>query len=142
MKIITRTADPIKTAVGYRSFELLCESGHARVYRAQRIQSGHPVILKTVTARGDAERAAARLQREYEVLRILRGEGVPRVLGMERPADIPMLVLEDIGGVGLDRVLTQRRLNLREALHIGERLAASLALLHSAGIVHRNLNPE
>ncbi|MEV4281029.1 sensor histidine kinase [Actinoplanes xinjiangensis] len=89
------------------------------------------LIRKRATGPG----AVRRIRHEQEVLRRLAGiPGVPRLAaGQSRQT----LVLEDDGGVPPDR----GRLAVPLLLNIAADLAATLAAVHRAGVVHRDITP-
>jgi len=51
-----------------------------------------------------------------------------------------MLVLEDLGGEPLDRVL-EDRVELRQLLRIAIGLTAALGRLHERGLIHKDVKP-
>lgn len=126
----------------YTITEMLQETEGAALYRARRNSDQHQVLLKRPLG-GDRLRPSelARFRHECD---IARGLDLPTVLKFEDCdawSDRPVLVLEDFGGVSLDRRLTGP-LPVGRFLRLGIGMARALANLHARGITHRDLTPR
>src|SRR5262249_34647434 len=66
--------------------------------------------------------------------------GVIDALEVIREGSRAALVLEDVGGDLASR-LTEGRVAIGEALEIATAIAHSLAHVHAAGVIHRDINP-
>lgn len=55
---------------------------------------------------------------------------------------MPVLVMEDFGATSLDAVLRNDALDLPTTLRIGTRVAGTLAALHRAGVIHKDIKPH
>jgi serine/threonine protein kinase len=53
-----------------------------------------------------------------------------------------MMVMDDIGGISLDRILASSPLTLPATLELATSLAEILGSIHSQEIVHKNINPS
>ncbi len=128
--------------VGYVGLQLLpARSAGSVLYRATRERDGRRVVLKT--PRGRSTRAVHdRYTREHEILEQVRGPGVIEALGLEEHDGSPVLVLADDGAASLDGLLGRGALRLEETLHIGRELATTLARVHLARVVHKDVNPS
>jgi predicted ATPase/signal transduction histidine kinase len=103
---------------------------------------GTPVLVKRADAATDPRIASGLLRRERELLDLLaQAEVGLRPLALLAHPVAPALVLEDRPGGLLERVLAARRLETAECLEIAIDLAAALAELHAARVVHRDLRP-
>ncbi len=112
------------------------------VYRARRQSDGAPVIIKSLLDEFPSAADTAGLRREYTILKSLAIPGIARVLGLENHGGRPSLILEPAGETTLKELIVQRQLDLRAALEIACQLAETLAALHQAGIVHKDVNPN
>jgi predicted ATPase/signal transduction histidine kinase len=101
---------------------------------------GRPVILK-VLGREHRPRDARRLQNEYDLGRLLDTTAVVRPLALGTYQGMPALVLEDWGGVPLDRLLGSP-MEPRTFLRLAVRLATALAKLHAREVVHKDIKPH
>lgn len=122
--------------------EEVFESARSRVYRAHRAGcSNERVILKVLNQTYPSPETIAWFKREFELLRELRLEGVISAKELRNEGDTWLMVVEDFGGISLDRVLKGRRLPLEVSLSLGAQAARALAGVHTAGVVHRDVNP-
>lgn len=126
---------------GYTVSGIVCDGRRSRIYRARRQEDGRPVVLKT-SAPEDVGGDPDFLTHEYETMRRLSGEALVQAYGLERHGDRPFLVLEDFEGESLDRIVRRRPLGMAELLSIGVQVAEGLAAIHSAGVVHKDINPS
>jgi outer membrane protein assembly factor BamB len=84
----------------------------------------------------------ARFAREVTTGMRVRGPGTATVLAADPDAPVPWLASEYVPGVGLDRVVRETGPLPPHTLHaLAAGLAATLATLHAAGLVHRDVKP-
>lgn len=100
-----------------------------------------PVVVKVTADPPDPE-AIASLRHEYELLRELSLPGIVRVVGLVRAGAGLALVLEDAGRQNLTERLGAGPLSVSEFLEISLQLAETVARLHNARIVHRDISPS
>ena len=133
-----RTAPQV---AGYRVEELVGFGGCGEVWRARDVVNGRLVALKLLRHDGPpAERD--RLRREAAVLAGLRSPHVVRLLTVVTSARGLVLVLEFQGGGSLASLLRSRpRLAPGEVVTVAAPLAAALAEVHAAGVVHGDVSP-
>jgi CRP-like cAMP-binding protein len=133
----------------YRVVAQLGAGGMAVVYSAIRDADGLAVALKVLPASwGAAPELHARLQREARILQRIQHPGVVRLLEIGTVSDrlgggtfLAMEWLPD----ALDRVLRAqfpRPLDISRALPIASGVADALAIVHNAGLVHRDVKPS
>lgn len=113
------------------------------VYRARDPGEDGPVALKLLRpGRASSEQARSRFLREVEALVRLRH---PHVVGIRAAGEhegSPWVALDLVDGEPLSRRLArQGRLELEQALWIGEALAGALAHCHAQNVLHRDVNP-
>ncbi|HYO74075.1 MAG TPA: serine/threonine-protein kinase PknK, partial [Archangium sp.] len=126
---------------GYRLLGPFQETGTSLLYRAVREADGLPVIVKTPRSWPVSARERARYQREYELLRHLKG--VPGVLtahALEVLQERPVLVLEDVGGKAL-AAQVGRALEPSLFFSWALCLTATLAEVHRRGVIHKDIKP-
>jgi serine/threonine protein kinase len=123
----------------YRLLEPIGEGATAVVHRALD-PYGRPVAVKE--PRFDGPEVRQRLAREIAVLSKIRSPHVVTLLDGDVTGDRPYLVTQYVAGVPL-RSLVKTYGPLRgAALHrFAQQLAAALAAIHEAGVVHRDLTP-
>ena len=126
----------------YAVDEELFESERSRVYRAHLEGSADKtVILKVLNQTYPSPETIAWFRCEFEILSELRVEGVIQASDLRNEGDVWLMVVEDFGGVSLDRVLESGPLPLEVCLSLGAQAARALAGVHAAGVVHRDVNP-
>lgn len=112
------------------------------VYRGHRSEDDLPVILKTISASTlDGERTA-NFKREYDVLSRLDIEGVIQVFKLKESNNNLIMVMEDIGGSSLDRIITNEPPALETFLSIAIAIAEIVGNIHHQHLIHKNLNPS
>ena len=120
----------INGLTGYDSQELLYDGRISRVYRAIRIESATPCILKTLRETYPTREHIYRLVQEYEHTKDLCIEGVIAVHCLEWDHGRPIMVLEDFGGISLDQLLANQRFSLNRVLEISVKIADVLDRIH------------
>ncbi|WP_225803607.1 bifunctional serine/threonine-protein kinase/ABC transporter substrate-binding protein [Streptomyces sp. NK15101] len=136
-----RKADPSAIA-GYRLLGRLGAGGMGVVYLA-RSTGGALAALKLIRAEHAADPGfRERFRREARAAERIAGRWVVRVLGADPEAREPWLATEYVPGpslaeaVGLHGALPEPTVRA-----LGARLAAALAAVHEAGLVHRDVKP-
>jgi serine/threonine protein kinase len=81
-----------------------------------------------------------RLEHEYALKAELDGDWAARPVALTRYNDRMALVLEDPGGVPLDRLLG-RPLDVSHFLRIAIALAGTLRRMHERGLIHKDIKP-
>ncbi|MBF0625799.1 MAG: AAA family ATPase [Magnetococcales bacterium] len=131
----------IATLGPYRILEALAESPRSVVLRARHPDQG-PVILKILNAPISDPAPYERFLHEGKMLRDLAGTpGVIRLLGQETLHNKRVLVLEDFGGIALDRLELPMDLDLAGFLDLAVTLTRTLQDLHEQRLIHRNIAP-
>ncbi len=130
---------------GFRVLEEIDRSHRSLVYRAQRETDGRSVVLNLLAKEHPSESEIASIESEYRIIRSLNRAGVEGVIGvyeLGRLGHRRYLVMEDVGGVSLEKAMVHRGIPLGETLDMGVQLAGILARVHGEGIVHRDINPS
>ncbi|MCG5214396.1 serine/threonine-protein kinase [Streptosporangium sp. KLBMP 9127] len=126
----------------YRLLSLIGAGGFGAVHLALDAQ-GHTVAVKILHPHvaGDAG-VLARLAREVETMRRVRGPHVAEVLDASLTGDRPHLVTRYIQGRPLSTLVAADGPVEGDALlRLARGLAAALAAVHGAGVIHRDLKP-
>ena len=110
------------------------------LYRGKRKADSRHVLVVAPLSEKPAEGTLRRLEHEYELRTNLDPAWAVLPLALIRDSGRIMLVLEDLGGEPLDRVL-EDRVELRQLLRIAIGLTAALGRLHERGLIHKDVKP-
>ncbi len=126
---------------GYQTLKAIYESANSVVYRARRTEDGRPVILKTPKGEHAGFEKIRRYKHEFKTIRDLDLEGVIKAYSLEEHNNRPVLTLEDFGGASLDLLMKRAEFTLPEALSIAVDIAGAMGRIHSADLIHKDINP-
>ncbi|MEV0385301.1 protein kinase [Nonomuraea sp. NPDC050643] len=125
----------------YTLIERLGRGGMGEVYLASTRRSEH-VALKVLHDLAEDETSRIRLEREVRALRRVESPYVAKVLDADLDHSRPYLVMEHIEGATLlERVRQSGPLDVSQLVDMAQGIAAALAIIHAAGVVHRDLKP-
>jgi eukaryotic-like serine/threonine-protein kinase len=126
----------------YRLLSRLGAGGFGEVHLALDPE-GHTVAVKVLHPHVAADDVAlARLAREVDTMRRVRGPYIAEVLDASLEGPRPYLVTKYVQGRSLGAVLaTGGPVRGDELVRLSRGLAEALASIHGAGVVHRDLKP-
>ena len=135
---------------GFRIGECLHAGGMAHVYEvsyADGRAAAFPMVMKVprMTA-GDGAENIVGFEVELQMLQVLHGPHVPRMVAAGDLATLPYLVMEHIPGQSLQQWLDQRQQEQRpftpqEVTRFGVCVAQALQSLHTQNVCHLDLKP-
>ena len=128
--------------------EELCR--HSRRVLWLSVRDGRRVVYKGLTRELQHHpEEIASLRKEYSLGVRIDCEGVVRFYGFEFHSQLgPIIIMEYVDGCTLHDYLRNNQIDNAELPQLDERLkiaidiADSLSLIHSAGILHRDLKPD
>lgn len=122
----------------------LGKGGSGRVYRARHREDGRLAALKVLPPRDPETIAvgAERFRREFELTRRVNHPRFAQAYELGSEGDAHYLAMELLDGPSLDRAITPEKpwAPLPAARYFSEVLDG-LAILHTSGIVHRDIKP-
>jgi Tol biopolymer transport system component len=110
--------------------------GMGEVYRARDQRLGRIVAIKLLS-----ERFNDRLHREARAISALNHPNICQLYDICSEDGHDFLVMEYLEGETLAARLERGRIDYKEAIEIGSRIAEALDAAHSRGVVHRDLKP-
>lgn len=127
-------------------YRVECEigrGGYAIVYKAQDVQDGRTVALKTIRPIAPRpQEVVARFKREAEMVSKLKHPNTVRVFDYGFETDL-YLAMEFLDGYPLSDILDGvNGISLNRAINVTRGVLQSLTEAHALGIVHRDLKPE
>lgn len=126
-------------ACRYVVLECLAEGGMGKVYRVRDRVADQDRVLKRVYPKGTQARFMVEaFEREYRVLRTLDHPRIIRVFDYGVDAEGPYYTMELLGAADMRRAAP---LPYKTTCTCLRDVAASLALLHTRRLVHRDLSP-
>lgn len=130
-------------------YELLAAAGHGgqgQVFKARQPRTGRMVAIKRMAAgRFSTPEVRARFQREVEVVAALDHPHIVTVFGSDELESEPVLVMQWIDGVPLDRWvrgLEGGSRPLRPILSAFLKICDAVHYAHQRGVIHRDLKPS
>lgn len=130
------------TLPGYQITEQIYKSTRSLVYRGQCVADGQPVVIKILREDYPSQDELVRYKQEYEITSQLNVEGIIKAKAMQPFANTFAIIFDDFGAQSLDWLLTQPMLSLAEFLTIAIKISKSLANVHAAHIIHKDINPS
>ncbi|OCR00907.1 hypothetical protein BCD67_24420 [Oscillatoriales cyanobacterium USR001] len=127
---------------GYQVLGQIYDSINSEVYRAIRESDREKVILKFLKQNYPTPSEITRYKQEYELTHTLNFEGVVKVYGLEKYQNTLVMFVEDFGGESLKKLRENHQFSLAEFLSIAIKVATSLGEIHSANIIHKDINPS
>ncbi len=128
------------TLDGYQIGKLLHRGRFTRIYQADRKRDGLAVILKCLEKPTSIK--VAKLIREYELGRFLCSEHILYYHGLEESENGPVIVMEDLNGRPLTRLIDNGHLVLTQFLDIAIKLASIMGEVHKKNVIHKDIKPD
>ncbi|MBP0001149.1 MAG: AAA family ATPase [Cyanobacteria bacterium SID2] len=151
------TADLLPELPGYRFVESLFTGIRTVVFRAWQDdarqdntnsesstpleQKSQSVIVKLLVDDYPSRRDLLHFRNQYTIAKNLDIAGIVRPYSLEPCGNSYALVMEDFGGISLDRYVRGRSLSWHEGLEIAVQLAGILYDLHRNRIIHKDIKP-
>ena len=132
----------MNTMAEYQIIQKIYESDNSLVYRAILKPDNQPIVLKILKENYPTPSELTRYQQEYEITRHLHVDGIIKAYDLQRYENSLVMLLEDFGGESLKLLMSERQLTIKEFFTIALKTAESLAAIHAANIIHKDINPS
>ncbi len=126
----------------YQIIEKIYESANSLVYRGTQKTDNQPIILKILKDNYPTPSEITRYKQEYDITRSLNVDNIIKAYDLQRYDNSLVMLLEDFGGHSLKILISQGQLSLEEFLTIAIKITESLAAIHKANIIHKDINPS
>jgi len=127
--------------MNYDLIEKIYESTNSLVYRGILKHDNQPVILKILKENYPSFTELTRYKQEYEITCSLNADNIIKAYALQRYKNSLVIFLEDFGGQSLKLFISKTRFSLKEFLIIGIKIVEALAVIHTANIIHKDINP-
>ncbi|HLO83461.1 MAG TPA: AAA family ATPase [Nostocaceae cyanobacterium] len=131
----------MESIIDYQITEKIYESTNSLVYRGVLKPDNQAVILKILKENYPTPSELTRYKQEYEITRSLNADGIIKAYDLKRYKNSLIMFLEDFGGQSLNLLKSQIQFNLEQFLTIAIQATESLAAIHAANIIHKDINP-
>jgi serine/threonine protein kinase len=128
----------------YRILRILGAGAMGIVFQAEDVHLKRPVALKAMrSSMASKEADRKRFLREAQTVAALDHEHIVPIYQVGEDRGVPFLAMKLLQGESLEDRLSRcgGRLELAEALRIGQEMAEGLAAAHGAGLIHRDIKP-
>ncbi|NET27544.1 AAA family ATPase [Okeania sp. SIO1I7] len=131
----------IDSKTNYQIIAKVYESDNSLIYRAILKPDNQAIILKILKENYPTPSQLTYYRQEYEILRSLNVNTIIKAYDLQRYENTLAILLEDFGGESLKLLISQSQLNLENFLTIAIKTTESLAAIHQANIIHKDINP-
>ncbi|NET46858.1 protein kinase, partial [Okeania sp. SIO2B3] len=131
----------IDSKTNYQIIAKVYESDNSLIYRAILKPDNQAIILKILKENYPTPSQLTYYRQEYEILRSLNVNTIIKAYDLQRYENTLAILLEDFGGESLKLLISQSQLNLENFLNIAIKTTESLAAIHQANIIHKDINP-
>lgn len=128
----------------YQILETISDNNIKAVYRCSEATTGATVILKVLKSEFTGTEAVMRFKQEYKLLTELSHtvQGIIRPLKLEEQNGLYIMVLEDIHGRSLKKILAEEKYGQEELLKLAVKVVDILASIHEQNVIHKDIKPS
>ncbi|MBW4083011.1 diguanylate cyclase [Paenibacillus sp. S150] len=128
----------------YERLETISDQYLKAVYRCIDPVTGEKVILKILKPGAAGTEAVMRFKQEYKLLRELSGStsGVIRPFRLDEQNGCCIMVLEDIQGQSLKKILAEDLPDRKTLLQLAVRIVDILGAIHERNVIHKDIKPS
>ena len=127
---------------GYKIIEEISIGSNSIILRGTRNLDSCPVIIKLLNKEYPSIKELSDFAREYEIMDMISSDAIIETYSMEKYNNSLAIILEDIGGESVDRVLKSIKASITEKLTLAIQMTHCLIQLHKQNIIHKDVNPS
>ncbi|MNO27669.1 Serine/threonine-protein kinase PknB [compost metagenome] len=128
----------------YEIVEMISDQYIKSVYRCVDPVTGETAILKVLKSEFSGTEAVMRFKQEYKLLKEL-SENIPGVITpyrLEEQNGSYVMVLEDIRGRSLKRIMAEEMPDQKALLQLAVRIVDILGAVHERNVIHKDIKPS
>jgi predicted ATPase len=141
LKPMKSTAPRFPEIAGYTITEPLYLGSRTAVYRAIQTEPQFPVVIKVLQRDYPTFGELVQFRNQYAIAKNLPIAGIIHPVSLESFGNSYALVMEDWGGISLEKYIQQQPLNLSDTLSIAIQLAEILHHLYQHRVIHKDIKP-
>ncbi|WP_019910143.1 diguanylate cyclase [Paenibacillus sp. HW567] len=128
----------------YQILETISDNYIKSVYRCRDAWTGDTVILKVLKSEFSGTEAVLRFKQEYKLLTELNKNmhGVIKPYRLVEHSNCCVMVLEDIGGRSLKKIMAEEDLGQETLLQLAVRVVDILGAIHEQNVIHKDIKPS
>ncbi|MDH4128272.1 MAG: AAA family ATPase, partial [Spirochaetota bacterium] len=126
----------------YQVQEKIYESSNSLIYRGVRKSDNLSVIFKVLNEDFQTPEKIDRFKNEYKIIHSLSIDGIIKVYDLIKYHDTLLMVLEDVGGETLKKLIPSKGFDILTFLELANKIVQILKEIHDLKIIHKNINPS
>jgi PAS domain S-box-containing protein len=142
LKPMKSTAPRFPEIVGYTITESLYLGSKTAVYRAIQTEQQFPVVIKVLQRDYPTFGELVQFRNQYVIAKNLPIAGIIHPLCLEIFNNGYALVMEDWGGISLEKYIQQQPLDINDTLAIALQLTDLLHDLYQHRVIHKDIKPS
>ncbi|MDY0133107.1 MAG: AAA family ATPase [Desulforegulaceae bacterium] len=126
----------------YKLNKLIYKSQVSKVIRGFDTLRKIPVIIKVLNNNSVTPVLTQKLEQDFEIRKHLESEFIVKGYKFEFFHHRPFIAIEDFNGTGLDTIVKDKPLNLKNFYQIAKKCLESIDYIHKKGVIHKDINPS
>ncbi|MCP4753075.1 MAG: AAA family ATPase [Proteobacteria bacterium] len=127
---------------GYRITSKIYESIRSVLYTGRKTENDSKVVFKTINSDYPSSDIVSRFQYEYGIASRFDTPEVIKVHELVRMGNSYAIVMEDFGGISLDRIEAFKSLDLDGFFQLAIKTARCIGKIHQKNVIHKDVNPR
>ena len=128
---------------GYSTIEEIYSGKSTIIYRAVEEKTGKKVVLKLLKKDFPTNQEIENFEYEFNISKeLLDIEGVLKNYDIVSFMNTKIIIMEDFGGISLDKVFKEKKLDLKLFLIIAIKIVSTLGEIHKKHIIHKDIKPQ